>query len=452
MKWLLLIPHVVVLAFLWVAFWVLTVIAFFAILFTGRYPRGIFDFNLGVLRWTWRVAFYGYSALGTDRYPPFSLDEVPDYPARLDIAYPERLSRGLVLVKWWLLALPHYVVIGFFLGAGSAFAISSGATDSVSIASGGLVGVLVFFAGVVLLFRNRYPAGIFDAVLGMDRWVARVVAYATLMTDVYPPFRLDQGGADPAVADHRAVGEHDRRQDFSAGRTITAVIGGLVVLVGLALASTGAAGLVADATARSPQGFLETAPVRMSTPGHALRTENLALQGTATDGTSQALNGVFGPVELRAGTSDGRPAFVGIGPTAAVNRYLDGVGQGVVLTGTGGGVAVSDRAGTGPRTPPTGQTFWVASAVGPGEPALTWQPAVGDWTAVVMNADGSAPLTARATVGAVAPALFAVSVGMLVVGLVVLAGGIVLVVVAARRRPVAPGPSTPVGPRVPTTV
>jgi len=196
-KWLLLIPHYVILLFLWIAFAVLTVIAWFAILFTGRYPRAIFDFNLGVLRWTWRVDYYGYAALGTDTYPPFTLEDVPDYPARLHIAYPEQLSRGLVLVKSWLLAIPHLLVLAFFVGGGLYATQASDDPDALAWGSG-IVGLLVFFAGVAMLFGRRYPQGIFDLALGLDRWAARVAAYVFLMTDTYPPFRLDQGGSDPA--------------------------------------------------------------------------------------------------------------------------------------------------------------------------------------------------------------------------------------------------------------
>ena len=198
-KWLLLIPHYLVLAFLWVAFLVVSVVAFFAILVTGHYPRPLFDFNVGVLRWTWRVHYYGYGALGTDRYPPFTLADVPDYPAHLDVPYPGRLSRGLVLVKWWLLALPHYLVLSIFIGGG-LWASSRGAANGswgAGLDAGGLVGLLVLIAAVVLLFTARYPKSLYALVMGMDRWALRVVAYAGLMTDAYPPFRLDQGGTDP---------------------------------------------------------------------------------------------------------------------------------------------------------------------------------------------------------------------------------------------------------------
>jgi hypothetical protein len=194
-KWILLIPHFVVLAVLWLAFAVVAFIAFFAILFTARYPRPLFDFNAGVLRWTWRVGFYSFGAFGTDRYPPFTLGDAPDYPARLEIRYPERLSRGLVLVKSWLLAIPQYVAVGIIAGNGSLGTTRGGAWY---ISSPGLIGWLAFVAVVALLFTGRYPNGIRSLVVGLHRWVFRVVAYASLMTDEYPPFRLDQGEVEPA--------------------------------------------------------------------------------------------------------------------------------------------------------------------------------------------------------------------------------------------------------------
>jgi hypothetical protein len=205
-KWVLIIPHVIVLVFLWIAFVVLTIVAFFAILFTGRYPRGIFDFNVGVLRWSWRVGFYSYSALGTDRYPPFTLADVPDYPARLQVEYPQALSRGLVLVKWWLLALPQYLVVGVF--AGGAWAGLNAASNHGGWSSGGgLIGLMVFISAIALLFTGRYPRSIFDFIMGMNRWAFRVAAYVTLMTDAYPPFRLEMGGPEsgPDAAETDAI-------------------------------------------------------------------------------------------------------------------------------------------------------------------------------------------------------------------------------------------------------
>ncbi len=185
-KWLLAIPHYVVLVFLWIAFVLLTVVAFFAILFTGRYPRGIFDFNVGVLRWTWRVEYYAYGALATDKYPPFTLGRAPEYPATLDVAYPERLSRRLVLVKSWLLAIPHLILVGVF--AGGVALGWGGSHDHWP----GLITFLAVIAGVVLLVRGRYPNEIFELVVGLNRWVWRVVAYVALMRDEYPPFRLER--------------------------------------------------------------------------------------------------------------------------------------------------------------------------------------------------------------------------------------------------------------------
>jgi hypothetical protein len=196
-KWLLAIPHFIVLVFLWTAFFFLTVVAFFAILFTARYPRSIFDFNVGVLRWSWRVAYYTYGVLATDQYPPFALGEV-DYPASLDVQYPERLSRGLVLIKWWLLAIPHYLIVGLFVN-GLVWWTTDIEGDAVLRTGGGLISILVLIAALILLFTGRYNQGLFDLIMGLQRWVFRVAAYAGLMRDEYPPFRLDVGGPEPTA-------------------------------------------------------------------------------------------------------------------------------------------------------------------------------------------------------------------------------------------------------------
>jgi hypothetical protein len=195
-KWLLAIPHFVVLAFLWVAFFLLTVVAFFAILFTGRYPKSIFEFNVGVMRWSWRVAYYSYGVNGTDQYPPFTLGDA-DYPAHFDVAYPEKLSRGLVLVKWWLLAIPHLLIVGLFTSGLVWWTTEIGSGNNAAEAGTGLIAILVLIAVVILLFTGRYPQGLYDLVMGLNRWVLRVGAYVSLMRDEYPPFRLDTGGSEP---------------------------------------------------------------------------------------------------------------------------------------------------------------------------------------------------------------------------------------------------------------
>ena len=177
-KWLVLIPHYIVLAVLWIGFVVAWVISLFAILFTGRYPESLFNYNVGVMRWSWRVGFYGYQALGTDRYPPFTLEST-DYPADLEVKYPRNLSKGMVLIKWWLLAFPHLVVVGFFQGGWGE-------------GQHGLISILTLFAAVYLMFTGSYHKDLFSLIIGMNRWVYRVGGYVALMTDEYPPFKLSE--------------------------------------------------------------------------------------------------------------------------------------------------------------------------------------------------------------------------------------------------------------------
>lgn len=194
-KWILAIPHYILLIFLVLAFLLSSIVAGVAILITARYPRPLFEFNVGVMRWSWRVRFYAYAALGTDKYPPFTLRST-DYPADLEIDYPDRLSRGLVLIKWWLLALPHYLIVAALLTGSVGFLYGPDPSNVRGTVS--LLGLLVLIAGVALLLSGRYPRGLFDFVVGINRWLYRLWAYTALLRDDYPPFRLDQGPHEPA--------------------------------------------------------------------------------------------------------------------------------------------------------------------------------------------------------------------------------------------------------------
>lgn len=194
-KWLLAVPHYIALAVLGLAGVVVWLWALGAIVVTGRYPRAAFDYLLGLLRWSWRLLYYLYNAGATDAYPPFTLAEVPDYPARLDVAYPGELSRGLALVKW-LLAIPHYVAIAVLFGFTSRQPADERGL-SVDWSWPGIVPLLVLVALLAVLASGVYPPAIYDLVMGFNRYRYRVLAYVMLMTDEYPPFRLDRGPDEP---------------------------------------------------------------------------------------------------------------------------------------------------------------------------------------------------------------------------------------------------------------
>jgi hypothetical protein len=437
-KWLLAIPHYVVLAFLWLTLLVLTVVAFFAILITGRYPRGIFDFNLGVLRWTWRVAFYSYGALGTDRYPPFTLDDVADYPARLHVEYPDELSRGLVLVKWWLLAIPHYVVVGILLGGGGYAASRTDAWGwGLQL---GLIGTLVLFAGLALVFVGRYPRGIFDFVLGLDRWVARVASYVLLMRDEYPPFRLDQGGiekgtsveapvepiAEPVAAETPPPAE---RSGGTAGRVVLIVVGVIAGIVAFALLAGGCALVAVDRTQRDDDGFLMSPSEDFSTATYAVVSESADLD---TGGAEWALDTFLGTVRIRS-DSDERDVFVGIGPAADVDAYLDGVDHDEV-TDLKDEPNYDRVAGGAPPAPPGDQRFWAESASGTGELTVDWEPEDGVWRVVLMNADAARGVSSDMSIGAELDSVLWIGIGMLLAGGLLAAGAALAITAGVRRR------------------
>jgi hypothetical protein len=438
-KWLLVIPHYVVLAFLWVAFFLLSLVAFVALLFGGRYPRGIFDFNLGVLRWTWRVGFYAFGANGTDRYPPFTLADVSDYPARLEVAYPEQQRHGLPLIGWWLLGIPQYCVAGIF--AGGLGSVGWDATRDWSAAPGwgGLIGLLVFVAAIVLLFRGEYPRSIFDFVLGLNRWVLRVGAYAALMTPEYPPFRLDSGENEPGgfsiapttptppVPATSTVAPASAQ--WGAGRVIAVIVASLAVLAGLAALAGGGTALVFDQTQRDASGYLMTGSSAYSTDTYALVSDSYR---TGAAGDVLVARDMLGTVRIRSHSST--TVFVGIARAAAVDSYLAGVRHEVATRFDAQQSDFRLHDGGAPATPPTAKQFWAAQSLGSGTQTLSWSPQNGNWRIVVMNANGSAGVRTDLALGARFPHLLWIGIGVLSGGVLLLLLGGGGIYAAVRRR------------------
>jgi hypothetical protein len=446
-KWLLVIPHYVVLAFLWLAFFVSSVMAFITVLFRGRYPRSLFDFNVGVLRWSWRVGFYAFGANGTDRYPPFTLADAPDYPARLEIDYPEHQRRGLPLIGWWLAGFPQYVIAGVFIGGGGAagWTASTGSWGGVTWL--GLIGLLVLIGVLVLLFRGEYPRSIFDFVLGLNRWALRVVAYAAVMTPEYPPFRVDAGedepgatltvapstvprpAATPGVPGGTRLAEGPATR-WGLGRVAFVVLASITTLIGIAAIAAGGTGIVLDRTQRDSSGYVMTSATPYSTGTHAIVSASYR-GGTANDWFVPG--DLLGQVRLRV--NGARPVFIGIAPENAVDRYLANVSHSQGDTLTSRSADFRTNPGGAPSSPPTAQGFWTASSVGAGERTLNWKPQTGDWRIVLMNADGAAGVSADVSIGARFPDLLTVGIAVLGGGVLVLllSGGALYLAVSRRR-------------------
>lgn len=459
-KWLLLVPHYVVLAFLMIGMVVVWVAAFFAILFTGRYPRPLFDYTVGVLRWFWRVGAYGYGLAGTDRYPPFTLADVPDYPAHLDVAYPERLSRGLVLVKWWLLAIPHYLVTGLLLGGAIRF--GERGDDATRYNGPGVIGLLVLVAVVVLLFRGTYPRPLFDLITGLQRWCYRVAGYSLLLTDAYPPFRLDLGGDDPgsprrttpaaetvgrpepmvAVPAGPEPSARPAPNRWTAGRLVALIAGALLVLVSGGLLVGAATTAVADRTARDANGYLVTGPVTLSTTGYAIRTEAFRPPEAAPAWAQPS--STLGTVRARVTSTDpGRPLFLGVARRADVDRYLAGVDQATLRTFDGSTPVYDVTAGDAVPAAPGDQPFWISRAEGTGPIEVTWSADESSWVVVLMRADATPGVRATSEVGATLPLIGRITTGLTVGGLVVLALGAGLMVLTfASSSAARPGTET----------
>ncbi|MEU4835597.1 DUF4389 domain-containing protein [Streptosporangium sp. NPDC023615] len=450
MKWLLLIPHYLVLLVLWVAFAALTLIAYVAVLVTGRYPPAIFAFNVGVLRWSWRVGFYGYQVLGTDRYPPFTLAEVPDYPAGLLIDGPPRPPRRQPLVAW-LFAIPHILILSVLTATGGWQLFGDDA--DANVASFSLVGIVVLIVALSLAARGRAPRGLHDLLVGVARWSLRVVAYVALLSAQYPPLRLDQGDTEPPLDQagssgsahtHPAARQPAPTPAAGAGVTgrVIALTAGVFLLP--AAIGIGSAGVLALAADRDAAGYVTSQGLRIDSPTGAVTAESLQIQ--TDDIWSQVLVD-YGRVRITASNPAGAPLFIGIAPQADVDRWLAGTAHDRLAGGYAFGDVGFDRT-PGPIrgvTAPQVQSFWLAATSKTGDVVLDWRVTDGSFAIVLANATGAPGISATGQIATRIPDPTGLGLGLLggAIPLAVLAFALIYLGAAGLGRRHA-GPRPPV--------
>ena len=299
----------------------------------------------------------------------------------------------------------------------------------------GLIAVLVLIAGVALLFTTRYPRGIFDFVLGLDRWVFRVAAYAGLMTTATRPSgstrrrrcRLRRGSSSlrpfprrpfprprcPRGSGRRQDRRHRRRQH--PGADLPGLLAG------------GIGGIVVDQTQRNADGFLMSPSEDFDTGTYALVSETLDVGAEVPQWVIDELIGT-----VRIESESERPVFVGIAEESDADTYLGDVRRAVV-TDVGSDPDYSIRRGGHP--PPRQEdrpSGWRRRRAG--EQVLDWDVEDGDWVIVAMNADGSAGVTVELRIGAEVDPLIWIALGLLLSGVLVGLGAAALIYVGSRRR------------------
>jgi len=228
---------------------------------------------------------------------------------------------------------------------------------------------------------------------------------------------------------------------WGPGRVIALVIGILLLLPAVGLTAAGGVLLWADGPARNDDGYLYSSSENFSTTGYAITSRSIDL---VTGANWVPVSSTLGTAKIQVTGLTGSDVFVGIARVADTTDYIGGVQRTIVTDlGSGSAPAISTGAGA-PSTPPGQQDFWVAKTQGSGTQTLTWKPSSGNWSLIVMNSDGSSGVSVAARVGATVPALTGLAWGLLVVGLIFLAVGVLLVVLAIRRpkaaRAYPPGP------------